>query len=188
MKMKTAVIFPGIGYHTDKPLLYYSAKLAASYGYEIVRIVYPACDVNLKEASTEQVRAFVDECKSVVRKALRDIPFHEGDDILFISKSIGTAIAAAYDAEVEQTVRHIYFTPLTDTFFYTAEKSGIAFNGTRDPWADSTRVKKLCKEKDIPLKTFEGANHSLETGDAVTDIDNLRKVMKAVDKYIAGSE
>ena len=26
--MKLAVIFPGIGYHTDKPLLYYSKKLA----------------------------------------------------------------------------------------------------------------------------------------------------------------
>ena len=27
--MKLAVVFPGIGYHADKPLLYYSKKLAA---------------------------------------------------------------------------------------------------------------------------------------------------------------
>ena len=188
MKKKTTVIFPGIGYHTDKPLLYYSAKLAASYGYEIVRIGYPACDVNLKEATSEQVRAFVDECQSTVREALKDTVFHEGDDILFISKSIGTAIAAAYAGTMEQNVRHVYFTPLEDTFFYTAEKSGIAFNGTRDPWADHGRVGKLCAGGDIPLTTFEGANHSLETGDALKDIDNLRKVMKAVDRFIAGSE
>ena len=25
---KIAVLFPGVGYHTDKPLLYYSKKLA----------------------------------------------------------------------------------------------------------------------------------------------------------------
>lgn len=25
--MKLAIFFPGIGYHTDKPLLYYSRKL-----------------------------------------------------------------------------------------------------------------------------------------------------------------
>ena len=28
MSNQLAVLFPGIGYHTDKPLLYYSAKLA----------------------------------------------------------------------------------------------------------------------------------------------------------------
>ena len=33
---KLAVIFPGVGYHTDKPLLYYSKKLAFQNGYEIV--------------------------------------------------------------------------------------------------------------------------------------------------------
>ena len=26
---KLAVIFPGVGYHTDKPLLYYSKKIAS---------------------------------------------------------------------------------------------------------------------------------------------------------------
>jgi len=30
--MKIAVVFPGIGYHVDKPLLYYSKKIAASAG------------------------------------------------------------------------------------------------------------------------------------------------------------
>ena len=32
--MKLAVFFPGIGYHCDKPLLYYSQKLAKECGYE----------------------------------------------------------------------------------------------------------------------------------------------------------
>ena len=38
--MKLAVIFPGIGYHTDKPLLYYSKRLAKQYGYDIVEVTY----------------------------------------------------------------------------------------------------------------------------------------------------
>ena len=33
---KLAVFFPGIGYTVDKPLMYYSRKLAATYGYEII--------------------------------------------------------------------------------------------------------------------------------------------------------
>ena len=36
MEKRIAVIFPGVGYHVDKPLLYYSRKLAGRYGYEIV--------------------------------------------------------------------------------------------------------------------------------------------------------
>lgn len=35
---KLAVIFPGIGYTADKPLLHYSKRIAANHGYEI-RIV-----------------------------------------------------------------------------------------------------------------------------------------------------
>ena len=37
---KLAVIFPGVGYHTDKPLLYYSKKLAAESGYMIKEVSY----------------------------------------------------------------------------------------------------------------------------------------------------
>ena len=40
MKKKIAVLFPGIGYHTDKPLLYYSRKLAMERGYEIIEVKY----------------------------------------------------------------------------------------------------------------------------------------------------
>ena len=49
---KLAVLFPGIGYHCDKPLLYYSRKLVqepllyyskkclSAYGYEIIEVNY----------------------------------------------------------------------------------------------------------------------------------------------------
>ena len=37
---KLAVFFPGIGYTVDKPLMYYSRKLAAEQGYEIKLLPY----------------------------------------------------------------------------------------------------------------------------------------------------
>ena len=33
-KDKLAIYFPGIGYHKDKPLLYYSSRLLQTYGYQ----------------------------------------------------------------------------------------------------------------------------------------------------------
>ena len=37
--MKLAILFPGIGYHTDKPLLYYSKKILKNMDYEIKEIL-----------------------------------------------------------------------------------------------------------------------------------------------------
>ena len=37
---KLAVIFPGVGYTCTKPLLYYTASMAAERGYEIIRLDY----------------------------------------------------------------------------------------------------------------------------------------------------
>ena len=40
MGKKICVVFPGIGYHTDKPLLYYSKKYMMAHGYDIVDVTY----------------------------------------------------------------------------------------------------------------------------------------------------
>jgi len=37
---KIAVIFPGMGYHSDKPLLYFSKRLAREKDYEIAEVSY----------------------------------------------------------------------------------------------------------------------------------------------------
>ena len=86
--MKIAILFPGIGYHCDRPLLYYSGKLAAHYQYEIRRITY----TNLSRSIPE---AFADACAQT-EHCLKDIDWSQYEDILFLSKSIGTAAAAAY--------------------------------------------------------------------------------------------
>ena len=44
MSNQLAVLFPGIGYHIDKPLLYYSAKLARARGCDLLsRCSIPLC-------------------------------------------------------------------------------------------------------------------------------------------------
>ncbi|MBR5407883.1 MAG: alpha/beta hydrolase [Lachnospiraceae bacterium] len=181
---KIAVLFPGIGYHADKPLLYYSGKLAASMGYEVLKILYPPCEVNLKGADSDQIHAFVNECLGAADAILKEVKPSGNDDILFISKSIGTAIAAAYAGSKEWNVSHVYFTPLVETFAYVKKGSGIAFNGTKDNWADHNEVCRLCREADIPVTTIDNANHSLETGVVTTDTEIICKVMRSVEEYL----
>ena len=153
-------------------------------GYEVIKVTYPGCEVNLKEADREQILGFVGECIAQVDKALKDIDLSTDNDILFISKSIGTAIAMAYESQTGLKVRHILFTPLEETFTYAKDSCGIAFNGTKDNWAGCKNVVSLCEKKNIPITTIDGANHSLETGKVITDTETLCKVMKIVGEYI----
>ena len=56
--MKLAVIFPGIGYHTDKPLLYYGKKAAGALGYEIVEAPYGNFEKNIKGSAEKMEKHF----------------------------------------------------------------------------------------------------------------------------------
>ena len=70
--MKLAVIFPGIGYHTDKPLLYYGKKLAASYGYEIVKLSYqhfPEKVKDSKEKMQQSVEIALEQTEEKLKKS-----------------------------------------------------------------------------------------------------------------------
>ena len=96
--MKLAVFFPGIGYHCDKPLLYYSRKLVQEYGYEkIVTLNYTYDGKNLR-GNEEKMRQAFDSLYIQAENSLKEIAFDQYEQILFISKSIGTIIASAYAA------------------------------------------------------------------------------------------
>lgn len=180
--MKLAIIFPGIGYHMDKPLLYYARKLAISYGYEIVEVEYKNFSKDIKgnrEKMLEAVQFGVEQAEEI----LKEIDFSKYEQILCISKSIGTAIASAYAFRHEIETKNIFYTPVIESF-EVIEQEGIVFHGTSDPWAETKEVEKACEKKQLPLVKVKEANHSLETGDTIKDIKNLKKVMKKTKKYI----
>ena len=55
---KLAVIFPGIGYTADKPLLYYASRLARHYGYQILAVSYGTLPENVKGDHAKMKQAF----------------------------------------------------------------------------------------------------------------------------------
>ena len=54
-----AVLFPGIGYTCDKPLLYYSEKIARERGYEIKRVPYGNFPPGVKGDAAKMYQCFV---------------------------------------------------------------------------------------------------------------------------------
>ena len=179
---KLAIVFPGIGYTADKPLLYYTIRLARKYGYQIQTVSYGTLPENIKGNRAKMEHAF-ELAMEQTEQALQNIGWNSYGDILFISKSIGTIISSAYASRHDLTVKNILFTPLTDTFSFPLAGS-IAFHGTADPWAGTDSIQALAAQKDVPLFLTKDANHSLETGDVQTDLFILKTTMERVERFI----
>lgn len=181
--MKICVLFPGLGYTTELPLLYYSGKMTLKLGYELVRLNYHDLPGNVKGNREKMLETF-NIASAQVADQLKDIDWYKYDEILFIGKSIGTAVAANYGKVMGLKVSYVFLTPLVETFLYTTPSTGIAFHGNADPWAETDKLIKVCNENDTPVHIYEGANHSLETGNIVRDIEIASDVMKKIQDYI----
>jgi len=90
MSNQLAVLFPGIGYHIDKPLLYYSAKLARARGCDLLAVQYPALPTGLR-GHAEKIEQAVQTALSAAEEQLTTIDWTAYDRVFFLSKSIGTA-------------------------------------------------------------------------------------------------
>ena len=179
---KLMVLFPGIGYTCDRPLLYYTGRMAEKLGYKVIRISYRDLPKDAKSNSEK-----ISQCETLaVTQAvqeLRQIQFSAFSDIVFVCKSIGANAApqAAYRLKIEP--RYVFLTPL-ETAFDTTLPSCIAFHGTSDPRARTDSIRCLCKDAGIPLTEYPDANHSLETGDFEKDLDTVRDVVNRIHEYL----
>ena len=182
---KLAVVFPGLGYHSDKPLLYFSKRLARQAGYEVLEITYdfPFKPGEVKGDQNKMEKAF-DIAVKQAGEQLSQVEFDRCSKVLFIGKSIGTAVAAHYDKEHDLGAKQLVFTPVPGTFKFLREGGAVVYHGLSDPWCGNEIVREKCSELKLELHEVEGANHSLETDNAIVDAANLEYILKAVAAYI----
>lgn len=183
---KIAIIFPGIGYNVDKPLLYYSKKIMREHEFEIVDVSFEGISKKALSDHTAMVQAFAD-CSSQTEEQLKGIRFDDYDEICFISKSLGTVAASVYAAKHGLKVRQVYYTPLEQTFSLVEEGNGLVFVGTADPWIDFDRIRSLCISKKLNYRVIDDANHSLETGSVQTDVSRITDIIHEAEDYLVGS-
>ncbi len=181
---KLAVLFPGIGYTCDKPLLYYGSKLAEQAGYEIKKVAYALPEKVQFKGNPEKMEEGFRSLYVQAEECLKDVDWAQYEEVLFVSKSIGTVIAAAYAGRLAiPNLRHVLYTPLEYTFGYHPQQA-IGFSGTDDSWCDFAEVHRLAREQGIFVNVYAGANHSLETGNVPKDLATLQDVMDKTRTFI----
>ena len=181
---KLAVIFPGIGYTCDKPLLYYAQDLAVQNGYECIKIMYAQPGETRIKGNLEKMEEAFRILYARAQECLSEIDWKQYEEIVFISKSIGTVIASAYARELQGiAVRHVLYTPLEHTFQFQPQNA-IGFIGTADSWSVPAEVIKLAAQQSIPMHVYDNANHSLEKGDVMANLYVLKDVMKETGTFL----
>ena len=179
---KLFVIFPGMGYTKDKPLLYYAGKIARDKGYEIIDIDYTPFFTAAKVDDPE-VESRIEKSYEMVVEKLGAVDFKAYDTVVFAGKSMGTMLAARYAEEYGVEASQLWYTPLELTYGHGSARA-IAFIGTEDPFSDVAKMGETAKTQGIPLYVYEGGNHSLETGDMETDLKTLGDVMKHTEEFL----
>jgi phosphoglycolate phosphatase len=178
---KIAIVFPGVGYTKDRPLLYYAGKLAVNGGYELKSISFSGLDWSKEKLKDPGfLQQTLDKCLRMTEEALTDAGNLNDADVVFISKSIGTVVATAYAKKKGIKAKQICFSPLELIDGYVAEEGAVLFCADADPYADYATLERIAREKKLEMHRIEGGNHSLETGDIPADIDNLHKMMRLV--------
>ncbi len=176
---RLAVIFPGIGYTADKPLLHYSRRIAERFGYETRIVPYSGFPKKVK-GDKDKMRRSCEIALAQADEFLSALDLEPYEDVLFIGKSIGTVVAAAIAAKSPEKgkIRSIIYTPIEETFSNPLGEA-IVFTGSGDPWVggESSAIPEVCLKQGIPCFVIHDANHSLETSDPLMDIGTLQEVM-----------
>lgn len=181
-----AVIFPGIGYTADKPLLHYGRRIAEKLGCESLILPYAGFPRGVK-GDPDKMRRCYALALTQARELLAGVDLESCDPLVFIGKSIGTAVAAQLAAErgLSGRVRFLLYTPLEETFSFPLGDA-LVFTGSADPWVGGkeSRIPALCRERDIPCVVVPDANHSLETDDPQADLEALREIMRETERWL----
>ena len=178
MSKNLLILFPGVRYSVDCPLLYYTRVAYGYAGYEIIAID----EYGVKD--TGDFGSYADQAVKILVKRLKGTAFDEYDHVVFAEKSIGTVVGLMLaDALGLPDVYHIMYTPLEAIYNYINPKRrivGIAA-GTTDKHIEIKALRSACKKLDIPLVEIKNTGHRLEGGkDVNKDISAIAQVIACI--------
>jgi len=185
MNMKTgiAVCFPGTGF-TCKEALF--ERLGADYAareYEVIKLDFSHIPFREIESLEEAIAV----AQRAVKRQLSHVAFSEYDDVVFLSKSLGTVLAMEFDNKNNIHARHLLLTPLNKTLLQVhSETKVIAMVlGTQDRFLTGRALASFCEERGIRHCLIEGVNHSLKDD---VDPERTARIIDQIARLCSGQE
>ena len=186
-----AILFPGLHYTVDMPLLYYSRHLLEAIGTDILSVEYAygrRADFEALDFEGQQQWLLTD-ATAIYRVGAGQRSYRQ---ITFIGKSIGTLnighllTSEAMTAQAEA----IWLTPLLLNQTLRAQltqcwQRSLFVIGTADPYYDATYLTEIQEATGNEALLLEGAHHSLNIANNVLQsIQTLEQVMRAMEIFL----
>lgn len=178
MNERLVIIFPGAGYHEDKPLLYYAKKIAQKYDYDILVMNYGNRVFDIKNLDD-----YVDTViQFILKNELQIVGYQE---IVSIEKSVGTLIAGKLYDLLGINAKRIVLTPLDESVKWL-KQGDVIISGLEDRLFCAESRKKI-DLMGIKGYYYESANHSLEIeGNILLSIEILHQVVSIYEMILGG--
>lgn len=174
-----AVVFPGRRYSVDRSLLHFPSRMLENLGYEMIYLRY---DLPKEKEDPRSLEDCFKDSLAYTKLALQDLDFQSYDHIVFLSKSIGTAVAGEIEKEnALENVHQIFVTPLVMTVPYL-EKKDLIIASDSDPYFPES-VDRLSSFDNSYI--FPKCPHSFEfKGNYSLTMKMLSAYLGVVDKYL----
>jgi hypothetical protein len=187
---RLALIYPGMGYSCDRPLLYFTTELFLSRGFDVLQLWsnYETPEFDQLSQSEKTIRLIADG-KSLLISARQAGTYRE---LLLCGKSLGT-LTMAFMLNEDQQLRQaatIWFTPLIHlppVAQAIQETKGPAFiaGSQADETFSAGPVEQLKVNPKAALFITDNADHSLEIpGDTLRSLEILNQVIGRLAKLI----
>ena len=164
---KIALIYPGLRYSCDKPLLHYTTEILLARGYDVLQLWTDYDNPEFQGSSqAEQTVQLIEDGRALLQAGIQSSSY---TDLILVGKSLGTlTMAFILSEEVNfPELKTIWLTPL----FHLPPVSKIVLELTApafvagsmaDHTFDSTTTSQLSAKSNIIIKIIEDADHSLE--------------------------
>ena len=175
-----ALIFPGLGYTCDMPLLYYTAELFLDQGRDILQLWSTPDFKSLSQA--EQTQHLLEYSEALLIEGKNSGSYKE---FVLVGKSMGTLTMTLLLTKFPELLKEttIWFTPLVNlppVSQALLSSTGPAFvaGSDVDPTFDQNAVSQIKSMPNANTLVINDADHSLEIpGDPLSSIQVLSRVM-----------
>ncbi len=185
------VVISGFGYTYRNPLLYYAASLLAESGADLLRVDFRyyedegfrVLDEAGKDARFEADAAAVAD--AVEREASRR------ERIVLAGKSLGTSVIrrCLRRPAVAEKSSLILVTPGSEWSDFipelvTSGRPALVVGSLGDRYYPVPNLDELRADPEVRTLELEAGDHSLETGDAVRDVETLKRIVQGMKEFL----
>ena len=188
---RLAILFPGLGYNPDLPLLYYTQQLLLAHGVDLLQLRPEYATRAFQSLSNqEQFEVMAGDAAAALQAGLAQGDYQQ---VILAGKSIGTLSMALLLPQVDLPLPPItiWLTPLLRQAIVVdaaldCQAPAFYLVGSSDPTYVPATMSLIQKRTPAQVFVAEGANHSLEIpGETVRSLDILRQGMGELSSFLA---